>query len=105
MLASASAMTAAAATGTAPWTRSSSTQAATGVDRVVDDAHPPAADPAVHPGEAIRGHSGCAIASQKGDPQPIGDGIGQERAPLERAAHRVDAVAPQPFGQPVHVGP
>jgi hypothetical protein len=47
--------------------------------------------------------AGRAIAGQEGDPEQVGDGVGQERAALQRPAHRVDRVLPQPLAQPADV--
>jgi len=68
-----------------------------GVNRVVYDGHPPAADPAGYLGQAV---PGClsrppgrhAVAGQEGRPQPIGECVGQERAAFQRPAYRVGRV-------------
>jgi DNA-binding LacI/PurR family transcriptional regulator len=78
------------------------------VDRVVDDGHPPAADPAGHRGQAIPGHlfrppGGRAVARQEGCPQPIGERVGEERAAVQGPAHRVGRLVAQPLGQPADV--
>jgi len=79
-----------------------------GVDRVVDDGHPPAADPAWHLGQAVparlsRPPGGRAVAGQEGYPQPVGERIGEERAAFQRPAHRVGRALAQPLGQPADV--